>query len=131
MSWHAGLTEKQRRFVEAHSSNGGNATAAARSAGYKQPLPQGCENLKKPSIQAAIEALRQEVTSEAIASREQRQTFWTEVMRDDGVEMRDRLRASELLGKSQGDFIARLEHSGAGIAPVVFCVPSNGRDPAV
>lgn len=47
-----------------------------------------------------------------IATREKRQELWTKVMNAEGVEMKDRLRASELLGKSEGDFISKIEHSG-------------------
>lgn len=53
--------------------------------------------------------MRKETTSKAIATREDRQSFWTEVMRDKLEKMVDRLRASELLGKSQADFVDRME----------------------
>ena len=108
--WHKGLTERQRRFCEAYSSNGGNALASAREAGYKQPTVQGMENLKKPSIVAALEKLRANHSNAAIATREERQSFWTRIMNDDGEDMRHRLKASELLGKSQADFLERHEH---------------------
>lgn len=44
-----------------------------------------------------------------IATREERQHFWTSLMYDEGVEASQRNRASELLGKSQGDFIEQVE----------------------
>jgi len=53
-------------------------------------------------------------TPAEIADREERQGFWSSVMRDDAQQMRDRLRASDLLAKSSGDFIERHEHSQAG-----------------
>lgn len=110
-TWHAGLTEKQRRFCEVYAENGGNALAAARAAGYKKPDPQGAENLGKPRIVAALEALREATTSKAIATREERQTFWTSILRGEmpDAEMKDRLKASELLGRSQADFIERVD----------------------
>ena len=117
--WHEGLTERQRRFCEAYSSNGGNALDAARKAGYKRPDPQGAENLGKPSIKAAIEKLRTATTSAAIMTREQRQEFWTQVARSKDQDMKDRLKASELLGRSQGDFISRTEITGASGGPIV------------
>lgn len=48
------LTHKQALFVEAYLANGGNATAAARSAGYKSPRQMGSENLTKPYIAEKI-----------------------------------------------------------------------------
>jgi phage terminase small subunit len=51
------LTLKQRDFVEAYiGAARGNASEAARIAGYKAPGQQGYENLKKPEIRAEIEA---------------------------------------------------------------------------
>lgn len=108
--WHKGLTERQRRFCEAYAANGGNAVASARDAGYKHPDVQGIQNLAKLSIVAALENLRANHSNAAIATREERQSFWTRIMHDDGEDMRHRLKASELLGKSQADFLERHEH---------------------
>lgn len=41
----------------------------------------------------------------AIATREERQRFWTEAMRDTGEDMKHRLKASEYLARTQGDFV--------------------------
>lgn len=118
------LTEKQRRFVEAFMGEAcGNATEAARRAGYKGNdvtlASVGRENLGKPQITAAI-AQRQEADP-AVATRQERQAFWTRAMRGEAtfvidgkertvpVAMKDRLKASELLGKTGGDFIDRQE----------------------
>jgi len=120
-NWHAGLTEKQRRFCEAYSSNGGNALAAARSAGYRQPVPQGGENIKKPIIQRALESLRLTTTSSAIMTREERQRLWSAMIRDRSIPTMARLRASELLGRSQGDFLERTEISG-GYETIPDCI---------
>lgn len=48
------LTPKQEVFVKEYIKNGGNASDAARKAGYKKPEVQGYENLKKPYISAYI-----------------------------------------------------------------------------
>lgn len=89
----------------------GNATEAARIAGYKGDTHQlqvmGSENLLKPVISAAL-AKRQE-DDPLVAGREVRQRFWTRVMAgEEGDESRNpmgnRLRASELLAKTGGDF---------------------------
>ena len=117
----AGLTVKQQRFVDSYN---GNATEAARLAGYKGNDSTLCvvggENLRKPYIIAAIKAREDKRRAKAIATREQRQIFWTKVMRGkvEGVATRDRLRASELLGKAEGDFLDRTEVSGPGGGPI-------------
>ena len=102
------LTPRQKAFVEYYAACG-NATEAARMAGYRKPNPQGAENLAKPSIQAAIATITEHVSSERIADAKERQEFWTEMMRNESFEPKDRLKASELLAKRHGDFIERHE----------------------
>lgn len=115
MSKEAGkLTEKQRRFVEAYMGQAhGNGTEAARIAGY-----QGDENtlsttsyrlLRNPKIAAAVEERTE--NDPLVLTREELQRWWSTVTRDHETTMKDRLRASELLGKSRGEFTDRVEGS--------------------
>ena len=106
------LTPMQQAFVEAYA---GNAAEAAIKAGYSAKAAReiGYQNLSNPTIKEAI-AKREAVESRVrIANRQERQQFWTETMQNLDAEMRDRLRASELLGRSEGDFLDRVEHSGS------------------
>jgi len=112
----------------------GNATQAARLAGYKgndRTIAQvGKENLRKPTIAKAIRDLV--LASPEVADRKERQAFWTAVMRDSKASMRDRLKASEILGKTQQDFVTKVELGGKGGAPakleVVFVKPEVDDD---
>ena len=101
------LTAKQRAFIEAYT---GNATEAAKLAGYSEATAysSGQRLLKQPQIAEAIRAREQERQAPNIADREQRFAFWTSVMRDTNESTRDRLKASELLGKAQGDFLIKI-----------------------
>ena len=122
------MTAKQQLFVEAYA---GNATEAAIQAGYSAKTAHsiGEENLRNPEIQKAIQSGQAQRSGVLIASREARQTFWTATMGDAEQPMRDRLKASELLGRSEGDFLERVEHSGAVTTEVqVYRIPDNGRD---
>lgn len=110
--WHKELNERERRFCEAYSGNGGNGKAAALDAGYKNPKVQAVRLLKKDRIVIALEQIRTSTTKKAILTREQRQEFWSDVMRDEEADITARLRASELLGKSQADFTERHKHEG-------------------
>jgi phage terminase small subunit len=107
------FTPKQLKFVELYSGNG---TEAARLAGYKgsdNTLAQAARDLlRNPQIKKAIEERQAKKLNPLIASREQRQEFWTAVMRDEEQTMKNRLKASELLGKSEADFTDKVEHSG-------------------
>lgn len=107
------LTYKQRRFVAAYS---GNATQAAREAGYSGSdetlATAGTRLLRNDEIRSALTKRETTASKGPIATRAERQAFWTKVVDDPAVKMTDRLKASELLGKSEADFVDRLEHSG-------------------
>ena len=107
------LTTKQQRFVDFYD---GNATEACRKAGYKgsnHTLEQvAYENLRKPEIVSAIESRERLSKEKVIMDRESRQELWTMIALDINERTETRLRASELLGKSEGDFIDRHELSG-------------------
>jgi len=72
---------------------------------------------------------RKTVTRRAILTREQRQELLTQFANNDGIEPKDRIKAIEVLGKMQGDFIERreVEHRGAAVS---FVFEDNGRGPA-
>jgi len=101
------LTVKQQRFADAYD---GNATAAAVKAGYSQKTAteQGARLLANVKVSAAIRAREWTESRRLVSDRIARQEFWSRIMLDESQEMRDRLRASELLGKSEGDFWDRM-----------------------
>lgn len=108
------MTPKQRRFVELYN---GNATEAAIAAGYSRKTARsiGQRILTNVDISEAIKAREDKELRHFIANREERQRLWTEIMNDPEMKTSDRLRASELLGRSEGDFIERqaVELSGS------------------
>lgn len=55
------LTPKQKAFADNYIKNGGNASDAARKAGYKQPEIQGYENIRKPNIATYIAEQQAEI----------------------------------------------------------------------
>lgn len=100
------MTPKQKRFVELYD---GNATQAAVQAGYAAGSASvtGLQLLRNPKIAAAIKARQDSESRARIATRQERQEFLTAMMQDESVRNCDRLRAVELLCKSEGDFIER------------------------
>jgi phage terminase small subunit len=109
------LTAREHRFVERFMASG-NATKAAQQAGYSARTASqiGYRLLRKVQIQQAI--AERTANDPAVWTREDRQRFWTNVANGAAgfakASLRDRLKASELLGKSQADFVERVEHSG-------------------
>ena len=108
------LTTKQQRFVDFYD---GNATEACRKAGYKgneNTLNQMANKLvRNGKIKTAIEKREKLSNKRIIMDRESRQELWTMIALDINERTDIRLRASELLGKSEGDFIDRHELSGS------------------
>ena len=104
------LTTKQQRFVDLYD---GNALQAAEKAGYLSPGPQGNRLLKNGKIAAAIREREAKEINPGIKSRKERQEFWTTMM-SDAEKDSDRLKASELLGRSEADFTDNVKHDAAG-----------------
>lgn len=104
------LTVKQKRFCDYYNQNP-NATEAAIKAGYSKNTASeiGCENLKKPKIQETIKKVHDSLASDRIASIDEIKTFWTTTMYKQKADLKDRLKASELLARSGGAFVDRVE----------------------
>ena len=78
---------------------------------------------KHKYIKELIRNREQIRTKKAIATREDRQAFWTKTMQGKGKPaptMTDRLKASELLGRSEADFIDRSRFENSDGEPVTF-----------
>jgi len=105
------FTLKQREFIECYC---GNATEAAVAAGYSQRTArsQGQRLLTNADILKVVKEREKMNLADKIANRQERQKFWSSVMKDPQLSMRDRLKASELLGKSEADFKDRIELQG-------------------
>jgi len=122
----ADLTLKQQRFSDCYD---GDLTRSAKTAGIS--ITYASQLLKDPVIKRLIRAREKGRTRKGIATRVQRQEFWTGVLLGeigtvtktidkDGEEleqlkvvtqpkMSDRLKASELLGRSEADFTDNLK----------------------
>ena len=100
------MTEKQAKFITEYTKDL-NATQAAIRAGYspKTAYSQGQRLLKNVEVQKTM----QESHDKAIADKEERLKFWSNVMRDNEQDMKHRLKASELLGKAQADFTEKIQ----------------------
>lgn len=123
------LTAKQKRFIEAYD---GNATKAAIAAGYSPKWADRQAHIlidKNREVREAIQRREEQRRSELIADRVARQTFWTAIMRDKDEAMATRLRASELLAKSEGDFLEKVLAQVQQVAPPELHVHFVSRNP--
>lgn len=128
-------TVKQQRFIDFYD---GNATEAARKAGYKgndKTLQMvGYQNLLKPIILEAIEKRQEKERSERNASREEKLELLTGFMRSDtaykvtdkdgdeiikpDITIAERIKAIETHCKMTGEFITKHELTGKDGGPV-------------
>lgn len=109
------LTGKQKAFVEAYadpnSKTCNNAYQSALAANYSvATAKQACVIVvENCSVKPAIEAYLVRMKAKTVATRQQRQQFWTDVYQVKTNNMADRLRASELLGRSEADFTDKIQ----------------------
>ena len=109
------LTPKQKAFADYYIELG-NATEAARRAGYKKPNVQGSQNLEKLSVKSYIEERIKVLDEKRIAKGEEVLQYLTKVMRGEekdqfglDASLQDRTKAAELLGKRYRLFVDKVE----------------------
>ena len=109
------LTPKQKAFADYYIETG-NATEAARRAGYKKPNVQGSQNLEKLSVKSYIEERIKVLDEKRIAKGEEVLQYLTKVMRGEekdqfglDASLQDRTKAAELLGKRYRLFVDKVE----------------------
>lgn len=106
------LTAKQRAWID-YYKQGKTATEAARLAGYKPDNAKviGAQNLTK--LNQYISDRDELLDRDRVADMAEINEFWSDTMRDDTADIKDRLKASELRARSIGAFIERREIVGA------------------
>lgn len=109
------LTPKQQAFADYYIQTG-NATEAAIKAGYSKKTAKetGYENLTKPHLQQYIAEKQKELESSRMADMEEVREFWTETMRNKENAMKDRLKASEMIARTSGAFLDKVEMQTTG-----------------
>lgn len=117
------LTFKQKAFADFYLQFG-NATVAAVKAGYSEKYAgQNADKLlKNTKIQEYIKDFNKGIDDERIADMVEVKKFWTEIMRNDQYEPKDRLKASEYIAKTNGAFLDKIEHSGEIDAEVTITI---------
>lgn len=79
------LTEKQKRFADYYIESG-NATDAARQAGYKQPHVQGSQNLEKLSVREYIDEQMKKLADKRIMGQREALELLTSIGRGEMME---------------------------------------------
>lgn len=119
------LSERQLRFVELWT---GVATETAALAGYSNAREAGSRCIRNKEICRLIKEKRAAEIKPEILSRLDRQKFWSDGVKNQGLDYKDRLKASELLGKSEGDFLEKIQHSGEIALPPAITIVFDDDD---
>ncbi len=104
------MNQRKRAFCEAYLISG-NATDAAKEAGYSPRSARsiGQRLLTFDDVREYLERRNQEISAANTAQMEEVRQFWTATMRDENMKPADRLKASDLLAKTYGAFLERVE----------------------
>lgn len=118
-----GLTVKQRAFCDAFVAAKGNATQAAKDAGYKCKDDNvyesvGRENLGKPAIQRYLAQFEKVAEEKALMTKEEAMRVLSDLARNEEVRETDRIRAAELILRCYGAFVNNVKIDG--VLPVVL-----------
>jgi hypothetical protein len=106
-------SDKAQNAVNAYINNtiinptvGYTWAQAMRDAGYAETTIDKQSNLiwGYEGLQDQIEQARADIKAKSIKSRTERQAWWSAVVDNNEAALPDRLRASELLGRSEADF---------------------------
>ena len=129
------MTEKQKRFIDFYVQNGGNATAAAKSAGYstKTAYAIASELLRNIEVSQAIEKRLAEMSNSRQADATEILEFLTATMRgeiqsaEQAATVRDRLRAAEILAKVHrlDEKLANPDADAADNDIIIYLPPKN------
>ncbi|WP_394139564.1 terminase small subunit [Cytobacillus oceanisediminis] len=110
------LTEKQKRFADYYIETG-NATEAYKKAGYKASndniaAVESHKLLRNPKVSEYIAERNKQLEDDRIADMEEVKRFWTNTLRDEGMDPKHRLKASEYIAKTNAAFIEKQEITG-------------------
>ncbi len=108
------MNPRRKAFCEAYLTSG-NAAQAAREAGYSERTARsaGQRLLTFADVQEYLKQRNEEISKANTADIEEIREFWTTTMRDTGQKTGDRLKASELLAKTFGAFLDRVDVGAA------------------
>lgn len=105
------MNAKQKLFADYYIQTG-NAVESAIKAGYSVNYANAQSYRLLDIVGDYIKEKNKALESHKIANMEEVKEFWTNMLRNEESDSKDRLKASEFIAKTNGAFIDKLEHSG-------------------
>ena len=102
------LTRREQTILN-YKANGGNMKRAMIDAGYSETYADKNSKYLLGIIGEDIKATQDTIRNKKIKSVEEIQEWWTNILDDEDADLKDKIKASELLAKSQGGFIEKVE----------------------
>ena len=100
---------RREQTIMNYMQNGGNIKKAMIDAGYSETYADRNSKYLLGIIGDEIKKAQENIKNDNIKSIEEVQQWWSEVMDDNEESTKNRLKASELLVKSKGGFIEKME----------------------
>lgn len=100
---------RREQTIMNYMQNGGNIKKAMIDAGYSETYADRNSKYLLGIIGDEIKKTQENIRNDNIKSIEEVQQWWSEVMDDKEESTKNRLKASELLVKSKGGFIEKME----------------------
>ena len=100
---------RREQTIMNYMQNGGNIKKAMIDAGYSETYADRNYRYLLGIIGDKIKKTQENIRNDNIKSIEEVQQWWSEVMDDNEENTKNRLKASELLVKSKGGFIEKME----------------------
>ena len=126
------FTEKQKAFANAYIETG-NASEAARRAGYSHPYSQSTRLLENVGISAYIKERLSDIEAQRVASADEVMRFFSSVMRGEvkdqfglDASLQDRLNAGKELMKRYAAIEPKAQKSRGAVDAIIEAVKNVG-----
>lgn len=106
-------TDRQQQVILNYKANGGNMKKAMIDAGYSETYADRNSKYLLGIIGEQIKEQQDEIKSEKIKTVEQIQEWWSEIVDSPTEEKAHQIKCSELLVRSQGGFIDKVDVKGS------------------
>lgn len=123
------LTPKQKAFADYYIQTG-NATESYKKA-YESckkdetARANASRMLTNANVVAYIEEKQKELESSRMADITEVREFWTEAMRNPDNAMKDRLKASEMIARTSGAFLDKVEMKTTGEQTITVTITDD------
>ena len=122
------LSEQQKKFADYYIESG-NASESYQRAGYKAKgnVAEAAASrlLRNVKVIEYITERNKQLENARIADMEEVKQFWTLTMRSGEADLKDRLKASEYIAKTNAAFIEKQEISGTTGVRILNDIPRN------